>query len=419
LISQYFVKDGAFHIDGVGLKPILEKHETPFYLYSAAVLRNKYRVFAEHFPGYEVFYSFKANPNLAICKTLLELGANADVSSMGEIQAAFEVGFRAGDIAFVGPGKTEQEIEYAIERGVYTIAAESVYELELIETLARKLNKQVGVLLRINTLEKPISPEMMVGGPSKFGFDEETVAGEVRAVALEKANIIGIHVYSASQVLDVDFISAHLDYVLDLALRLSGEIGFELKCIDFGGGFGVPYQEGQIDLDLKRISGSAKQVRQTIDRVSPGCRLIFEIGRFLVAEAGIYVTTAIRVKPSRGKCFIITDGGMNHFSRPVFMRVNHQVRILNKITSEPTVRCNIAGPICTPIDISGRDVELPKPERGDVVGILGAGAYGFTMSMVNFMSLGWPGEVMVDRGEIHLIRRPRSAESFFSDQALP
>jgi diaminopimelate decarboxylase len=417
LISGYFVKDGQFHIDGVGLDRVLENHETPFYLYSAGVIRDKYQILRDAFPGYQVFYSFKANPNLAICKMLLGLGANADVSSMGEIQAAFEVGFKPSDVAFVGPGKTEQEIEYAIERGIYAVAAESVYELELIETLARKLNRHVNVLLRINTLEEPVSPEMMVGGPSKFGFDEETVAEDVRAIRLEQARIIGIHVYSASQVLDAGFISNHLHYVLDLALRLSKQVGFELRCIDFGGGFGVPYEEGKADLDLKRISAAASQVKQKLDEIKPGCRLIFEVGRFLVAEAGLFVTKAIRVKPSRGKCFIITDGGMNHFSRPVFMRVDHQVRLLNKITAEPTTECSIAGPICTPIDISGRNVMLPKPERGDIVCLFGAGAYGFTMSMLNFMSLGWPAEILVDAGEIRVIRQPRSAESFFPDQA--
>lgn len=419
MIPKYFVKDGAFHIDGVGLGDVLEKHRTPFYLYSASAIRDKYRIFMEHFSGYEIFYSFKANPNLTVCKMLLELGASADVSSMGEIQAAFEVGFMAANIAFVGPGKMEQEIEYAIEKGIYTIAAESAYELELIEKLARKLGRQVDVLLRINTLEKPVSPEMMVGGPSKFGFDEETVVADVRSVTLEKARIVGVHVYSASQLLDAGFISDHLHYVLDLALRLSAEIGFELRCIDFGGGFGVPYREGETELDLKRISVAAKQVRQKMESVNAGCRLIFEVGRFLVAEAGVFVTTAIRVKPSRGRCFIITDGGMNHFSRPVFMRVDHQIGLLNKITSEAVAECNIAGPICTPIDVSGRNVKLPKPELGDVVGIFGAGAYGFTMSMVNFMSLGWPAEIMVDDGEIRLIRKPKSAENFLADQPLP
>ena len=159
-------------------------------------------------------------------------------------------------------------------------------------------------------------------------------------------------------------------------------------------------------------------MRQALDGASPGCRLIFEVGRFLVAEAGIFVTTAIRVKDSRGKHFIITDGGMNHFTRPVFIGINHPVRLLNKIAATRETECSVGGPICTPLDIIGKDVMLPMPERGDMVGIFGAGAYGYTMSMLNFMSLGWPAELLADSGKIHLIRKAKPADALFPDQPL-
>ncbi|MFH1311787.1 MAG: hypothetical protein ABIJ00_01035 [Candidatus Eisenbacteria bacterium] len=418
MIEDCFVKNGAFEVDGVGLETILGEHPTPFYVYSASAIRDRYKKLSEYFPGFDIFYSFKANPNLSLCRDLLALGANADVSSMGELKAALKVGFTARNIAFVGPGKTEREIEYAVEEGIYAIAAESQYELSLIDTVAARLDKPVDVLLRINTLEEPIAPEMMVGGPGKFGFDEETVVDEVRCVKLKKARVTGVHVYSASQVLDSGFLRTHLEYVSGLALRMADEIGFELKCIDFGGGFGVPYQEDDAEIDLKPVSDAARRVRRTIERRSPGCRLIFEVGRFLVAEAGVFVTTAIRVKNSRGKHFLITDGGMNHFTRPVFIRINHPVRLLNKITSKRVTECNIGGPICTPLDIIGRNVMLPQPERGDIVGIFCAGAYGYTMSMINFMSLGWPAELLVDDGEVRVIRRARPADTIFPDQPL-
>jgi diaminopimelate decarboxylase len=418
LIEECFVKNGAFEIDGVGLEAILREHPTPFYIYSAGAVRDRYKSLSECFPGFDIFYSFKANPNLSICRDLLAQGANADVSSMGEIKAALEVGFAPGDIAFVGPGKTEGEIEYAIEKGVYAIAAESQYEIGLIDSVAARLDKPVAVLLRINTLEEPIAPEMMVGGPGKFGFDEETVVAEVKGLTLKKAKITGIHVYSASQVLDSEFLATHLEYVSELAMRLAGEVGFELECIDFGGGFGVPYQEDEVELDLELVSEAARRVKQSIERKRPGCRLIFEVGRFLVAEAGVFVTTAIRMKHSRGKHFMITDGGMNDFTRPVFIRINHPVRLLNKITAKRDTECSIGGPICTPLDIIGKNVMLPGPEQGDIVGIFCAGAYGYTMSMINFMSLGWPAELLVDGGKVRVIRRARSADVTFPDQPL-
>jgi len=418
VIEEYFIKNGKFEIDGLGVEEVAAAHQTPFYLYSAGRIREKHAKFTGQFPGFDVFYSFKANPGLAICNTLRSLGTCADVSSLGEIQAALRVGFKPGDIAFVGPGKAEADLEFAIENGIYAIAAESAHEVELIDGISKRLGKPANILLRINTREKPISPEMMVGGPSKFGFDEEAVVGQVRGLKLESARLIGIHVYSASQVLDGSFICDHLEYVRELAVRLSDEIGFELKAIDFGGGFGVPYHEGDTELDLSPISLAAASVRSSLEESHPGCRLIFEVGRYLVAEFGIIVTRALRVKRSRGICYIITDGGMNHFSRPVFMGVKHGIGILNKIGQPAVSRCNVGGPICTPIDFLGKDMMLPLPEPGDLMGVFGAGAYGYSMSILKFMSLGTPAELMANDGSIRVIRKAATAESFFPGQSL-
>ncbi|HEC91847.1 MAG TPA: diaminopimelate decarboxylase, partial [Candidatus Atribacteria bacterium] len=362
----------------------------------------------------------KANPNLAICKILFSLGAGAEVSSLGELKTALKVGFEPNNILFVGPGKTEEEILYAVNNGIYALVAESVEEIQLIENTAEKLGKQVNVLLRINTIERPkVSPEIMVGGPSKFGFDEESVIDQLSSIRMQYVKPIGIHVYSASQILDSDFICEHLQNVLQLSLRLSGEIGFQLKCTDFGGGFGVPYHPGEKELELQKISDEAKRLLEEYRPFISNCRLIFEIGRFLVAEAGIFVTRVIRIKESRGKYFIITDGGINHLTRPAFMGVNHPVRILNKITSENQSEYEICGPSCTPLDVIGTRVRLPMPEEGDIIGIFNVGAYGYTMSMVNFLSFGWPKEIMVDDGKIFVIRKSKKPEQLFKDQPLP
>ena len=416
MIEKYFVADGEFSIDGIRLPDLLAVDATPCYVYSARVIKDKYRTLREHLPGFEIFYSFKANPNLAISRTLLDLGANADVSSLGELKGAFKVGFRPENVLFVGPGKTEEELYYAIANGVFAVIVESAYELQLVDEIAGKLKKHANVMLRINTLEAPTAPEIMSGGPSKFGIDEETVVAEVRAIELRHSTLSGIHVYSASQVLDPAFISQHLTYVAELALRLSGEIGFELKCIDFGGGFGVPYAAGEAELDLAGISSAAKAAQQMVLAAFPNCRLALEVGRFLVAEAGIFLTKVTRIKPSRGKTFIITDAGMNHFTRPAFMHVNHSVKLLNKMADKDAGRFDICGPICTPLDVSGVDVALPSPQIGDIVGFFNAGAYGCTMSMVNFMSLGWPSEIMVDGGRAFVIRKARRADDLFENQ---
>jgi diaminopimelate decarboxylase len=341
------------------------------------------------------------------------------VSSLGELESALAAGFEPRDIAFVGPGKTEGEIDAALRRGVYAIAAESAHELAMIESACRRLSATADVLLRINTLEEPSSPEMMVGGPSKFGFDEESVVEEIRGVGLERTRLIGVHVYSASQVLDAGFISKHVEYVGDLALRLSGRLGFELRCVDFGGGFGIPYGENDKRLDLRPISCAAAGVKERLEAEAPNCRLIFEVGRYLLAEAGVFITRVLSVKQSRGTCFVITDGGMNHFTRPVFMDVRHAARILNKFASNRDTVCSIGGPVCTPLDVIAAGVLLPHPEPGDVVGIFDAGAYGYTMSMTNFMSLGAPAEALADQGNLHIIRKPKPPAHVLGDQVIP
>jgi len=286
MLENYFVKRRGFCVDDVDLEEVLKFCPTPCYLYSSRVIREKYnrlrQAFGEvrttkdevrtfglrtsHFglrPShfFEVFYSLKANPNPAIARLLHSLGAHAEVSSVGELKLALDAGFTPPDIVFVGPGKTSDDLTFAVQSRVYAIVAESVAELQLIERIAAEAGRPIGVLLRINTREHAASAaERMVGGPSKFGFDEETVVDQVRPLQFKFARLKGVQVYSASQVLDPGFICAHLDIVLALALRLSSEIGFPLRCIDFGGGFGVPYETGDQELDLARISRHVRKL---------------------------------------------------------------------------------------------------------------------------------------------------------------
>lgn len=418
-VEDLFLRDGAFRIGGVGLDALLESFSTPLYVYSGYVIDAAHEKVRNLFPGLDIIYSLKANPGLAICARLRSRGAGADVSSKGELQTALRAGFGPENIFFVGPAKTGAELSFAVETGVYAVIVESARELALVDKLASEQSKRQRVLLRINTSESPTSSEVMVGGPSKFGFDEETVAERVRAREVSNTDIAGIHVYSASQVLDADFICRHIEHVLELALRLSAELGFPLECIDFGGGFGVPYGDDESELDLPRISERTKELVGAARSRLRGCRLVFELGRFLVARSGVFLTRVLDVKESRGRLFVLTDGGMNAFTRPVFMGVRHPVRVINKMGERPGHEYDICGPICTPLDCIGKRVMLPAVEPGDVIGFFNAGAYGYTMSLMNFMSLGWPAEVIVEKGKANLIRRARPAEALLDDQVLP
>jgi len=243
----------------------------------------------------------------------------------------------------------------------------------------------------------------MVGGPSKFGFDEERVVGDVTGLRLEQARIAGIQVYSASQVLNKTWLAEHIEYVLRLAQQLSGEIGFRLETVDFGGGFGIQQHERDSELDLAGLADAVAGPLAEFRTDHPECRLLFESGRYLVAESGVFVTRVVRVKESRGRVFAICDGGMNAFARPVFMRVRHPVRLLNRLGEHAAAHVDVCGPICTPLDCIARDAYVPMPRAGDLVGLLNAGAYGYTMSLLDFMSRGRPAELLADNGELQRV----------------
>jgi len=399
--DEFFVKDGRFVADGVALDDIAGKHPTPLYVYSARAIRTKYRLLKDRFPAFDICYSLKANPNPAVCEALARAGAGAEVSSPAELATALAAGFARDSIIFVAPAKAPADIERALLSGIHAIVADSAQELEIVEQQAARLGRPARVLLRINTMEQqPEAKEVMVGGPSKFGFDEERVVADVAGVVLQHARIAGIQVYSASQVLDRVWLATHIEYVFNLARKLSRDIGFKLESVDFGGGFGVPTHEREAELDMAGLAEAVAGPLVGFRADYPGCRLLFESGRFLVAEAGVFVTRVVRVKESRGRVFAICDGGMNAFSRPVFMRIKHPVRLLNRLGEHATARVDVCGPICTPLDCIARNAHLPMPKAGDLIGLLNAGAYGYTMSLLDFMSRGRPVELIADAVEL-------------------
>lgn len=408
LFDQHFVRAGRFVSDGVELAELLAVRGTPCYLYSAGLLLAKLGRLQTTFPGFDILYSAKANPNIEIIRLLGAAGAGAEISSRGELLATLAAGIAPANIVYVGPVKSRADINLAVSHGIFAIVVDSAPELAEVDSVAVEQGRDIRVLLRINTHEPaPEAKEVMVGGPSKFGFDEELVVEQVRSVPLRRARISGIQVYSASSVLDSRWLGQHIDYVAALAQRLAAAVGFKLDCIDFGGGFGVPMNDEQPELVLGPVAAAAARARAKLGR----CRLLFESGRYIVAEAGLFITRIVRVKESRGRILAICDGGMNAFSRPVFMRISHPVRLLNRLTEPPTTTVDICGPICTPLDCAASTVRLPRPQPDDIVGFGNAGAYGYTMSLLEFMSLGRPAELLTDAGTLRVIREPQPSSS--------
>lgn len=409
-----------FCIGNYKLSKLLKEFDTPIYIYDGGIIREKFLRIKKAFDRFNIFYSLKANPNVSICSLFKSLGANAEVASMGELYFALRVGFKPQNIIFVGPGKTDEELEYAIHNNIYAIVAESTNELERINELSKRLNKDINVLIRINTQERAKSTveETMAGGPSKLGIDQEKVIESIKRLNLRSVRIIGIHIYTASQVLDVGSLIESARRTLALACYYAESLNFRLQCVDFGGGFGVPYSEDEMELDIRYLAGEVKRMIKEESLGNKDVRFIYELGRYLVAESGVYITKVIDIKESRDKKFLITDGGINHQGRPTLMGVEHPVLMLNKHNQKKKERVEIGGPLCTSQDIIAKDVLVPEPEIGDIIGVFNSGAYGFSYSLLNFLSHPWPPEILIVDDRAFTIRGRKSVEELADDQHL-
>lgn len=391
-------------IGGIRARKLARVFGTPLYVYDAEIIRRQYRELKTQLPEFEVFYSLKANGSLAVAKVLAQEGAGAEIASDGELVLAQAAGFPPEKIIFAGPGKSPRQLEAAAKAGILCFNVESAQELLRLEEIGRKLQKKILCALRINTREGAEAQEQMVGGPSKFGWDEEKIVEELKTLlpTFEYVEVRGIHVYTASGVLKREALVANAQRTLRLARKLAGELNFPLELVNFGGGYGVPYYPHEKPLDLEALG---RELRELFARENfQVARQFLELGRFLVAPAGFFLTEVIDLKESRGENFAIVDGGMNQFVRPVFMDLNHPTMLAaGKGGGEREYQ--IGGPCCTPIDLIARGVTLPRLEIGDLVAFGNAGAYGFSMSMLYFLGHPLPAEVLVDRGEARLIRK--------------
>jgi diaminopimelate decarboxylase len=395
------------------------------YVYDGDMLCARYDALTSAFPSFEIFYSMKANPSLALVGLLRQIGAGSEIASGGELFLAKELGHDPLDIVFAGPGKTDRELEDAIISGIFAINVESLRELERVGRIAKLIGIPARVALRINTtvgLSKsgggsagPLH-ERMAGGPSKFGIDEEKLDALTEHWDKRAVEIVGIHVYTASQILDADEIVENARRTVAVAERVEGIIGEPLMAIDFGAGFGVPHYEEEAPLDLPALGASVEAVFKPFSE-RKNMRLLLELGRYLVSECGVFVTRVIELKESRGERFVITDGGINQFVRPVLMKVKHEARVISRLCTSTTTEAKLSGPLCTPIDITGEQIQVPEDiALDDLVGIFNAGAYGFSMSPQLFLSHPSPVEVLVLDGEIIETRRRGTYEDFLLKQ---
>lgn len=412
-----------------------ERFGTPFYLYDFEVIeRQVARLKHAVGPRFEIAYAVKANPSLGILSFLSRFGLSSDIASRGELAAARRAGFSPSKILSTGPAKSDVDLEALVRAGVSIIHAEGEWELEALERVARRLRRRVKVGLRLNPPWGIAEKRVIIGGPGagKFGFDLSSAARVLRLkrdrAAFPHLDLCGFQVFNASNVLDAKLLVENTGRVLSLALSLSRRFSVPLRSVDFGGGFGVPYADGEKPLDLGALRKGLRAVAKRVDAepLFRRARLVFEPGRFLVAESGTYVVRVLGTKRSRGAEHVLVDGGIHHFLRPFLIGTPHRVRLVpeedgrNPRLSSPSRKpLVVSGPLCTSLDVLHPSARLPLPSRGDLLAFEKAGAYGFTESMPLFLSHEWPAEVGVRKGRLALLRRPPRVAELQARQTTP
>ncbi|HEX2740712.1 MAG TPA: type III PLP-dependent enzyme [Rubrobacter sp.] len=405
--------EGEFAPASIPVSRIAESYGTPFYLYHGEMITDRVRRVRESL-GTEVSYSVKANPSLGVCQLIAgEREAGAEVASSGELAVARAAGFEPEDIVFAGPGKTNDELSRAVDEGIFAVNVESLNEIDRLAHIAGQAGKSIGVGLRINPAAQLMGSGMRMGGTvGQFGMDQAELDEAVQKTLSHPELVLrGVHVYTATQVFEVEPLLEHCSNILEIALEAADLSGSPMEMIDFGGGFGVPYFEKMTEFDLDSFADGFRELLSSYrsDPRLEGCRFLFELGRYLVADAGVYVTRAVDVKETRGKTFVVTDGGMNHHLTATgnmgqVFRKAYPLLNLTRMSGVPEEGVAVAGPCCTPLDTFGNNIPLATPEAGDLIGVFYSGAYGYSASNLGFLSHPSPAEVLLWRGEAHLLR---------------
>ncbi|HEX5855968.1 MAG TPA: hypothetical protein VFZ57_10135 [Thermoanaerobaculia bacterium] len=405
---------------------------TPLYVYDFDVIeRQVARLKRALGPRFMLAYAVKANPSLGVLTFLSNLGLSSDVASRGELIAVRRAGCPPSKILSTGPAKSDAHLEALVRAGVSQIHVEGEWELNALEAIARRLKRRVSVGLRLNPPWGIAEKTVIIGGPgaNKFGFDLSSARKILRVKEkFPHLDICGFQVFNASNVLDAELLVENTRRVLALALSLSKKHDVPLRSVDFGGGFGVPYadSESPLDLGILRKGLAALAHGAALEPRLAGTRLVFEPGRFLVAESGTYVVKVLGTKRSRGADYVLVDGGIHHFLRPVLFGTPHRVRLVPGKAGAGRGRSSLSrkslvlsGPLCTSLDILHPAARLPLPVRGDLLAFENAGAYGYTESMPLFLSHEWPREAGIRRGRLALLRRPPTTASLLAAQERP
>jgi len=412
-MNAFNYRDGELFAEGVSLSAIAERFGTPTYVYSRAHIEAQYRAYADALSGtpHLVCFAVKANSNLGVLNVLARLGAGFDIVSRGELERVLAAGGQADKIVFSGVGKTRDDMRRALEVGVHCFNVESTDELERLQVVAAEMGVRAPVSLRVNPdVDAGTHPYISTGlKENKFGIaiaDAEDVY--IRAAQLPNLEVIGVDCHIGSQLTTLSPFVDALDRLLDLVDRL-GDCGIQLRHLDLGGGLGVRYRDEEPPLAGDYI----KAVRERLD--GRDLALMFEPGRFIVANAGVLLTRIEYLKHTEHKDFAIVDAAMNDLIRPALYQAWMDVTAVQPRDGAARLY-DIVGPICETGDFLAKERELALAE-GDLLAVHSAGAYGFVMSS-NYNTRGRTAEVLVDGDQAFEVRRRETVTELFAGESL-
>ena len=406
-------KNNDPYIEGTSLYDLVKVCQTPFYVYSQEKIINQVNKTKEIL-GNNIFYSIKSNSNQAILKLMNSLDIGADVVSVGELKRALEAGFDPNKIIFEGVGKSDQDLLYAIHKNIRLINTESLEEIKLLDNLANEKNKIVDIGVRLNpdVDGKTLSKISTGKKTDKFGIEFENLDKIIKLVkSCKNVNLIGISCHIGSQISKIEAYKNTFSQ-MKMAANKFIESGINIKHVDLGGGFHVKYEESDPDFNIEMVKEELDNCfTQTNYEVS------FEPGRYLIAEAGVTVTSIVTIKNNGGINYLIVDAGMNTLIRPAMYGAHHEILAID-VKSEEIMDYAIAGPICESSDVFLKNIKLAKQKIGNLLVIKNTGAYGKVMSS-NYNSRPLPSEILINNDNYAIIYSPEKIEKIIEADIIP
>lgn len=403
MIAAFGIIDGQLAVGGMPLDRLTERvGSTPYFAYDRRLLSERVEMLRATLPPkLRLSYAVKANPMPAVVQHLAGLVDAMDVASTLEMRTALDTPMPAGRISFAGPGKTSAEIVQAVAAGV-TIEMESATEAQRVIRAGETLGVRPRVAVRVNPdFQVKGSGMRLGGGPQQFGVDAEQVPEFLASLADADLEFLGFHVFAGSQNLNAEILCEAQGKTVELILTLAEKAPAAVRYVNLGGGFGIPYFDKDAPLDLAAIGANLTElVDSRIVPNLPEAEIVIELGRYIVGECGVYVTRVIDRKVSRGRTYLVVDGGMHHqlaasgnFGQAI--RRNYPIAVGNRLAEPAESAATVVGCLCTPLDLLGDDVRLADAQIGDSIVLFQAGAYGLTASPTAFLGHPLPTEVLV------------------------